>query len=189
MNKIILTQLVTASALVLLVLAGTANAATQGTLGSTSTGTAQISVTKNVQAQISDIQDMTLSNWSVGDGAVTLTSNVCVYSSTGTYKVTATGSGLLGIYTIGSGLNLIPYTVKWNAGGAGNLADTGTNLTAGIQSSSFGNASTTSANCSGGGAGNDTARVVVGITQSAMDSAASSPTPYTGTLTMLVTPY
>ena len=53
-----------------------ANAATQGSLGSTSTGTANISVTKSVQAQISDISDMTLANWSVGDGAVSLSSNI-----------------------------------------------------------------------------------------------------------------
>ncbi len=56
-----------------------AEAATQGSLGSTSTGTANISITKSVQAQISDLSDMTLSNWNVGEGAVTLTSNVCVY--------------------------------------------------------------------------------------------------------------
>lgn len=164
-------------------------AATQGTLGATSTGTANISITKNVQAQISDISDMTLSNWSIGDGAVSLQSNVCVYSSTGNYKVTATGSGLLNAFTIGSGLNLIPYTVTWNSGGAGNLASTGASLLANIQSGSLSNASTSSSTCSGGGAANDTARVVVNISQASMDSAASSPTPYTGTLTMLVTPF
>ena len=169
--------------------AGTGLAATQGSLGSTSTGVANISITKSVQAQISDLTDMALSHWSIGDGAVTLSTNVCVYSSTGNYKVTATGSGLVGAYTINSGLNFIPYSVTWNAGGAGSLASTGTSLTAGLQSSSFGNASISSATCSGGGASNDTARLVVGITSSAMDSAASSATPYTGSITMLITPY
>ncbi len=51
------------------------------------------------------------------------------------------------------------------------------------------NAATGSATCGGGGSSNDTARVVVGITQAAMELASSSNTPYTGTLTMLVTPY
>lgn len=165
-----------------------AHAATQGTLGATSTGSANISVTKSVQAQISDIQDMTLSNWSVGGGAVTLHSDVCIYSSTGSYKVTATGSGLANAFTIASGLNTIAYSVTWNSGGAGNLANTGTTLLSNVQSASLSNASTTSATCSGGGA-NDTARVVVGITSLAMEAAASSSTPYTGTLTMLITPF
>jgi hypothetical protein len=163
--------------------------ASQGSLGSTSTGTANISITKSVQAQISDISDMTLSNWSVGDGAVTLTSNICVYSSTGSYKVTATGSGLLNAFSISSGLNFIPYSVTWNSGGAGAINNTGTTLAPNIQSASFSNASVASATCNGGGASNDTARVVVGVLSTDMQSAASSATPYTGTLTMLITPF
>jgi hypothetical protein len=166
-----------------------AQAATEGTLGTTSTGSVTLSVTKSVQAQITDLTDMTLANWSIGQGAVTLTSNVCLYSSTGNYKVTATGSGLLGAFTIASGLNLIPYSVTWNAGGVGNLANTGTALITNIQSTGFSNASTTSATCSGGGASNDTARVIVTLASLDMTAAASSATPYTGTLTMLITPY
>jgi hypothetical protein len=172
-----------------LTIPGQALSATQGSLGTTSTGTANISITKSVQAQISDLSDMTLSNWNVGQGAVTLTSNVCIYSSTGSYKVTASGSGLLNIFTIASGLNLIPYSVSWNAGGAGSLANTGTSLTSSIQSSSFSNANTSSATCSGGGSANDTARVIVSVASTDMQAAASSSTAYTGTLTLLVTPF
>lgn len=166
-----------------------AHAATQGSLAATSQGSLNISVTKSVQAEISDLSDVTLANWSLGDGNVTLFSNVCIYSSTGNYKITANGSGLAGIFTIASGLNLIPYSVTWNAGGVGNLASTGTSLTANIQSTGFTTATKTSVNCSGGTAANDTARVVIGIASSDMTSAASSSTAYTGTLTMLVTPY
>ena len=168
---------------------GLANAATQGTLGATSTGSANISITKAMQAQITDIQDMTLASWSIGDGAVTLTTNACVYSSTGSYKVTATGSGTANAFTLASGSNSLTYSVTWNAGGAGGLANTGTALTTNVQSASFSNASTSSATCSGGGAANDTARVIVGITNSAMVAAPASATPYTGTLTMLITPF
>lgn len=166
-----------------------AYAATQGTLGATSTGTANISITKSVQAQISDISDMTATNWSIGDGAVTMTSNICIYSSTGSYKITATGNGASNAFTVASGGNTIPYTVTWNAGGAGGLANSGTALTTNVQSASFTNASTSSATCSGGGSANDTARVIVGISSGSMNAAASSATPYTGTLTMLVTPF
>jgi hypothetical protein len=164
-------------------------AATQGMLGATSTGTVNLSITKSVQAQISDLSDMTLANWNVGDGAVTLFSNACIYSSTGSYKVTATGSGLANIFTLSSGLNVLPYTVAWNSGGAGNLASTGTSLNPNLQSGSFSNANTTSAQCSGGGSGNDTARVVVTVSATNMNSATSSNTPYTGILTMLISPF
>lgn len=166
-----------------------AHAASNGSLGATSQGSSTISVTKAVQAQISDISDMTLSGWSIGDGAVTLTSNVCIYSTTGSYTVRATGSGAGNIFTINSGSNLLAYSVTWNDGGATHLANTGTLLAPGVTSTNFSNASTTSALCNGGGASNDTARVIVGITSVAMDAAASSATPYTGTLTMLVTPF
>ncbi len=173
----------------LLAFSSNGQAATQGTLGATSQGTATITVTKAVQAQISDISDMTLPSWSIGDGAVALSSDVCVYSTTGSYTVRATGSGTGSAFTIASGSNLLAYTVTWNAGGAGGLSNTGTALTSNVTSSSFSNASTTSALCSGGGASNDTARVIVGITGSDMNAAASSATPYSGTLTMLVTPF
>ncbi|MES2661943.1 MAG: hypothetical protein V4629_01440 [Pseudomonadota bacterium] len=173
----------------LLLVVNNAYAATQGTLGATSTGTATISVTKSVQAQISDLQDMTLANWGVGDGAVSLSSNVCVYSSTGNYKVTASGSGAASAFTLSNGSTNIAYSVTWNAGGAGNLSNTGTALTTSVQSTGYTTATTASANCSGGGASNDTARVIVGITSGNMDAAVSSATAYTGTLTLLVSPY
>ncbi len=179
-----------AALLISILLSGAAHASTQGSLGNTSTGSANISVTKSVQAQITDISDMTLANWTVGSGAVTLYSNVCIYSSTGNYQITATGSGLAGIFTISSGvLAVIPYSVTWNAGGAGSLASSGTALTPLIQSAAFANANTGSATCSGGGSANDTARVVVGISSAAMTAATSSNTPYTGTLTLVVAPY
>ena len=177
------------SAFILMGIAAPAMAATQGLLGATSTGSAIISITKNVQAQVSDISDMTLTDWSVGGGAVTLTSNVCVYSSTGNYKITATGSGLANLFTLSSGLNLMPYSVSWNAGGVGNLANTGSGLSPNIQSSGFITATTANATCNGGGSANDTARVIVTVNSTDMTAAASSATPYTGTLTMLVSPY
>jgi hypothetical protein len=183
-------KLCRAALLASILLSTTAEAATQGSLGNTSTGSANISVTKSVQAQITDLSDMTLANWTVGSGAVTLYSNACIYSSTGNYQVTATGSGLLGAYTISSGiLTAIPYTVAWNAGGAGSLASTGTALTAGLQSGEFSNANNGNATCSGGGSANDTARVIVSISSAAMTAATSSNTAYTGTLTLVVAPY
>ena len=162
--------------------------ATQGTLGATSTGSVNISITKSYQADITDLTDMTYGAWNISNGAVTLTSNVCVYSSTGSYTVAATGSGTSGAFTLGSGGNTVAYSVTWNSGGAGSLANTGAVLTASAASSTLNNASTTSANCSGGGSSNDTARVIVGITLTNMQNAVTSTTAYTGTLTMIITP-
>ncbi|MGE0754245.1 MAG: hypothetical protein AB7L92_03695 [Alphaproteobacteria bacterium] len=176
------------ASLIVTVMANHAWAATQGTLGATSQGSANISITKSLQAQITGIDDMTLANWSIGDGAVTLTSDVCIYSSTGSYTVRATGSGAANAFTISSGANAIIYGVVWNSGGAGNLANTGATLVTNIASATLNNADTGSATCSGGGAGNDTARIVVSITDIAMGAAPSSATPYTGTLTLLITP-
>lgn len=162
-------------------------AASQGTIGLTSQGSAQISVTKATQARISDISDMTLNNWSIGDGNVVLFSNVCIYTSTGNYRVTATGSGIGGLFTIASNSHLLPYSVLWNAGGPGSLDNTGIELLPTIQSTGFTTGNSASATC-GGSSGNN-ARVIVGITETAMNLAASSSTPYTGTLTLLVSPY
>ena len=161
-------------------------AASQGTTGSTSTGTASLSITKSLQARISGISDMTLSNWTAGDGAVTLHSDVCIYSSTGGYKVTASGSGLLNIFTINSGLNLLTYTVEWNDGSSGSLTNSGTSLLASLPSGAFTGANSSATDCGGGG--NVNARVIVNVSALAMGLAASSTTPYTGTLTMVVSP-
>lgn len=166
-----------------------AMAAVQGSLGAISTGSVNISITKSVQAQISNLTDMVVANWSVGDGAVQLTSNACIYSSTGSYKVTASGSGPMAAFSIASGVNTIPYTVAWNAGGAGALLNTGTALNTNVQSTNFANANTTSATCGGGGAANDTARVIVNISSANMEAASSSNVAYTGTLTLMVAPF
>ncbi len=165
------------------------HAATQGTLGPTSTGSVNISVTKVVEAQITDISDMTLPSWSIGDGDVTLYSNICVYSSTGSYKVTATGSGAGNAFTLSSGGNDIPYSVTWNSNGTGALDNNGTPLGSNMQSTDFSNAATTTADCNHGGAGNDTARVIINITDADMTAAMASSTPYSGTITMLITPF
>lgn len=166
---------------------GNVLAATQGTVGNTSTGTALISITKSVQARISGISDMTLANWNVDMGAVTLYSDVCIYSSTGSYKVTASGSGLLGIFTVNTSLlNAIAYSVEWNDAGAGSLTSSGTNLIFNLPSGTFNNANNSSTDCSGGA--NKNARVIVKVSSLAMGLAPNSNDPYTGTLTMVVAP-
>jgi hypothetical protein len=159
-------------------------AATQGTLGATSSGSVAISITKTARARISNLNDLTLPAWEEGSGAVNLTDDVCVYSTrpNGSYRVTASGSGGSNAFSLANGANLLNYSVTWNAGGVGALANTGTTLTTGVASAAFNNASTTSPTCTAG----DTARLIVGVSALAMTSAVEGS--YVGTLTLLVAP-
>ena len=162
-------------------------AAVQGTLGATSTGSVNINVTKPARADINNLSDMTLASWVNGDAAPQLTEDVCVYSSkaNGGYTIKATGSGTASAFTLANGANLLPYSVTWNSGGVGALANTGTALTANVTSAGLTGASRDSSTCSGATPGM-TARLVVGMTTANMDSIVDGI--YAGTLTMLVTP-
>lgn len=90
-------------------------AASQGTLGLTSTGTTDLSITKGETAQISGLDDIALGSWSTGDAAPTQADALCVYTSTGNYEITATSANATGttFRLKDSGSNYINYTVDW----------------------------------------------------------------------------
>lgn len=162
-------------------------AAVQGELGETSTGSLDISVSKPARARISDLNDLTLASWVNGDGDVVLKDDVCVYSSKaqGGYTIKASGSGADSGFTLANGDEVLPYNVTWNAGGVGNLADTGTQLVANVTSAKMTGASRDSSSCNGANPG-PTARVIVSMLETDMDAAVDGT--YDGTLTLLVTP-
>lgn len=164
-----------------------AHSATQGTLGSTSTGSVDISVTKPALARISNLSDLVVPVWVPGSGDVILTTDACVYSTRpmGGYTVKATGNGRRGGFTLQNNRYLLPYSVAWNDGGVGELTNTGSRLLAGITSKKFINASTDSSSCNGSNPG-PTARLIVTIGESDLDSMKDGT--YTGTITLLVTP-
>lgn len=160
-----------------LLLSTTAQAATDGTLGLTSTGTTDISIIKGDTAQITGLTDIVLAPWTVGDPAPVGTSPACVYTSTGTYQMTATsanGSGTT--FRLTDGTNFINYTVQWNDG-VGGLASTsnGTPL-AGLTGDAV------STNCGGA----TPATVQVNISNAQMTAAPEGT--YGDTLTVLITP-
>lgn len=163
------------------------SAATQGTLGNTSTGTLNISVTKPARANITGLSDLILPGWTPAHGAVTLTDDLCVYSTRpgGGYTVKATGSGAGGAFTLANGGSTLIYTITWNSGGVNNLANTGVNLTAGTTSNARSNAAMDSATCNGTVPG-PTARLVFKVTNARMVAATQGT--YSGVLTMLITP-
>jgi hypothetical protein len=163
-----------------------AYAANDGTLGATSTGDVTITVEKAAVVQISGMTDMDIPSYTLGDGDQHRETTVCVYSSTasGGYKVTVTGSGAAGAYTLTDGSHTLAYTVIWNSGGAGSLGTTGSTLTAGTLSGAKTLASTTSFDCNTNA--NPTAQLNINFAQAALDAAPAGN--YTGVATVLITP-
>ena len=162
-------------------------AATQGTLGATSTGSLTISVTKPARADITNLTDLTVASWVTGGGDQTLTSDVCVYSTrpTGGYTIKAPGRGTSSAFTLANGANTLAYSVSWNSGGVGALTNTGTALTTNVTSAALTKAATDSSTCTGTVPG-ATARLIVTILATNLDAIVDGT--YTGTLTLLVTP-
>jgi hypothetical protein len=157
--------------------ASNAFAATQGTLGATSQGSLNITLTIDALVQISALNDIDLGTYT-GGGNITGVDDLCVYSNIGGYHITATGNGAGSAFQlIGAGAT-IPYAVEW-ADSAG--AQTGDPMTSGTvltnQSGTF-----TTPNCGGG----NNARVIV--TVNSTDLAAAPAQAYTGVLTLVVAP-
>lgn len=160
-----------------------ANAATQGTLGATSTGTVGISATIPARVQITGLSDFGFG--SIEPGAAASTSkNVCVWSNTGTkgYNITATGDGASSAFTLSNGSTTLAYGVEW----AGSSAQaTGTALTTNTAATGF-TSTAVSPTCAA--APTTTASLIVKFTSAQTLAAVGSGTAYTGTLTLVVAP-
>ena len=167
-----------ASALV----AGPGHAASDGTLGSTSTGSVSINASVPSRVRISGLSDVTLANV---DPAVDAsdTQDVCVWSNTSTkgYNVTATGSGAANAFTLAAGASTVPYSVEWS-GTSGQTSGTG--LTTGGALTGL-TSTATNATCSSGPLAS--ASLIVKIASADLQSMQAA-TNYTGTLTLVVAP-
>lgn len=89
-------------------------AATDGTLGATSEGRLDISLTINALVMISNLNDFNFGNYG-GAGDVTGDDDICIYRNdpAGQYRVTATATE--GLFVIKSAANeSIPYSVFFN---------------------------------------------------------------------------
>jgi hypothetical protein len=180
-NKLLASVCVVALATAPMMTIYKAEAATQGSLGATSTGSLNLSVKKDARVKISDLNDLSQNAWDEGQGDVVLTDNVCVYSTraNGAYKVTANGSGAANAFTLANGANIMPYALKW----ADSVAGAGEALTANALSTAFANANRSDPNCTVGG---NNAKLEVKI--SAADMTAAIDGTYTGVLTLIVSP-
>ena len=162
--------------------AGTAGASTQGSLGTTSTGSVSISASVPSRVRISGLADVAFANVDPSVDASNAQS-VCVWSNTSTrgYQLTATGSGAGNAFTLANASLTVPYTVEWS-GSSGQTS--GTALSSGSALTGLTSAAT-NANCASGPA--SSASLIVKIGSASLQTMAAS-TSYTGTLTLLVAP-
>ena len=157
-------------------------AASQGTLGATSTGSVTITASVPTRARITGLSDVAFTNQDPATAASSA-QNLCVWSNTATkaYTVTATGSGTASEFTLSNGTATVPYSVQW-APSSGQTS--GSALTAGTASASLTSTATHQACTSGPPA---SASLVVEISTTDL-STMSAATSYTVSLTLLVTP-
>ena len=172
----------TAACIAALLVQGPALAATQGSLGSTSTGSIVINASVPNRVQLTGLADVSFLNQDPAIAALNA-QNVCVWSNTSTkgYNVTASGSGAANAFTLANGALTVPYGVQWAASSgqsSGTVLTTGSALT-GLTSTA------TNATCSSGPS--KTASLIVTIATPALQSMQAATT-YTGTLTLVVAP-
>lgn len=158
-------------------ISASAFAATDGTVGTTSTGTSTVSLTIPKLVRITSMADFAFGTYT-GTGALDSNDDVNVASNyTGTYQVVLTGSGAASAFTITNGTQTIAYSVAYNkaTGIAGGVAATsGTAITA--QTGVVKPLATATLN------GN----IRVQMTQANIQAVDAGT--YTGTLTIVVTP-
>lgn len=155
-------------------------AATDGTVGATSTGTAEINVSIPQLIKISGLADLNFGTYS-GSGDLDLNENVVVAgndsSASPTYRVTASGSGASSAFTVSNGTETLPYRVFFNdqagiAGTTETAATTPLTNQGGIHTSL--------------GTNTENANYRVLFAETALQNAAAGA--YTGTLTLVVEP-
>ena len=158
-------------------------APTQGTLGSTSTGSLSISASVPNRVQITGLTDI---NFADADPTVSAVKaqNVCVWSNTASrgYTLTATGSGTGGAFTLASSAaNPVPFSVEWSGTSA---QSSGATLTAGAALTGLTSGATSPTCNSGPGS---SASLIVRIGANDLQTMAAGAN-YGGTLTLLVAP-
>jgi hypothetical protein len=177
-----ISKLIRATAAVSLMFSAPAFAATQGTLGVASSGSARISATLNPVARVSNLNDLTLPAWN-GSGDVAAYDDVCVYTNTagGKYNVTVTGDGSGNAFTLTDGRNTMAYQVTWNTAASATGAKS---LSSGRAERSLTGASTASTDCGAGASLN--ARLAVKVPEATL--LATPAGTYTGAVTVTIAP-
>lgn len=162
--------------------AGTASAATQGALGTNSTGSLSIGASVPNRVQLTGLKDVAFTNQDPSVAALNA-QNVCVWSNTSTkgYNVTASGSGSGNAFTLANAALTVPYSVEWT-GSSGQSS--GTALTPGSALTGL-TSTATNATCASGAS--SSASLIVKISSASLQGMEAA-TNYTGTLTLVVAP-
>lgn len=157
-------------------------ATTDGSFGSTSTGTVDIVASVPARVRITGLTTIDLTGQDPTVAAADA-QDVCVWSNTSTkgYTITATGDGTGSAFTLTDGSNTVPYSVEWSASSG---ASSGSTLIAGAASGSL-LSTATNQNCSSGPAA--TASLIVKMSTADLGTMVGGSS-YSGTLTLLVTP-
>jgi hypothetical protein len=177
---------VAATAAIAIALSSSAEATpVQGNLGSTSTGSVQISATVPASVRLYGLTDFSFGTLDPATAA-SVSKNVCVWSNTSTkgYSITASGDGGGSgtSFKLSNSSTTLDYGVEW-AGSASQSS--GTALTAATLSGGF-TSTATSPTCAS--SPTSTASLIVKFSTAQMQAAAGSSTAYTGTLTLVVAP-
>lgn len=157
--------------------------ATDGTLGTTSTGTVVVSLTIPALVLITGLANITLTPTNFV-APVTGATTACIYSNVvtplGSYYVTASSAnGLAGAFRVNNGTNFITYSAFWNNAAA--AAQT-TALTSGTKTAQQTGGSAVSLTCGGNPNAN------FNVSFSSAQVAGAAPLTYTDTVTLLITP-
>lgn len=162
-------------------LSGAAVAATPGTLGTTSTGTVNISANVPGRVQISGLSDIAFGTVDP-TAAASNAQDVCVWSNSSgrAYSIIATGSGADDAFSLTDGTNELAYAVEWagSPGQSSGSALTPATALTGLSSTAV------SPTCSGGPT--DSASLIVKMTSAELQAAIAGS--YTGILTLVVAP-
>ncbi|NDC38469.1 MAG: hypothetical protein EBZ48_10505 [Proteobacteria bacterium] len=157
-------------------------AASDGSVGSESTGTQGVSLSIATLVRITGLENINFGKYA-GTGNLSAAVDLCIWTNNadGKYKVRAEGSGASGAFTLTDGVTgTLPYEVRWNntTGTSGNFAIS----TPQQYTSLLTGANTESSTCGGG----RNANFQVTIQQAQL--LARRPAIYTGVLTFVISP-
>jgi spore coat protein U-like protein len=157
-----------------LVVSGSALAASDGTLGTSSAGESIVTIIKDNAVLISDVNDIDLGAHAALAADAVESDDVCIFSSTTNYNVTIDSAN--GGFRLMDGTEEIPYGLTWSANGgtAATVAD-GTAIT-GLAGNS------TSLDCASG------TNATFEVTVASADFNSAVPGSYSDTLTLTVAP-
>ena len=176
-----LKNLVNVTALLFMVSAANfSQAATDGTAGNTSTGNLDINLTKGNEVRISNLQDVNFGGNNSAPSQQFI--DVCVYSTTGSYRITASsasGTGNTFRMANSGSTQFITYDLDYNDEA---LGTSGADLNNSSLSSVFTGADQVNDDCGGGVNG----RLFVQVSGSSFNQASSGS--YSDTLTLVVSP-